>query len=39
MVESADRGVVGIRMKALMIIANIRWWLDSVSIAKRGKKI
>jgi len=38
MVESIDRGVVDIRMEAVSNIANIRWWLASLSVATRRKK-
>ena len=39
MVESIDRGVVDIRMEAVSNIANIRWWLASLSVATRRKKV
>ena len=37
--ESTDRGVVDIRMKALINRANIGWWLASLSVVKRRKKV
>ena len=39
MVESIDRGVVDIRMDAVSNIANIGWWLASLSIATKRKKV
>jgi len=38
-VESTDRGVVDIRMEALINIANIGWWLASLSVVKRRKRV
>ena len=37
--ESTDRGVVDIRMEALINRANIGWWLASLSVVKRRKKV
>ena len=39
MVESIDRGVVNIRMEAVSNIANSGWWLASLFVATRRKKV